>query len=153
MIAEGQPAPDLELETDDGRTFRLSQLRGKPVVLYFYPKDDTPGCTVQACGVRDAYDSFRDRGIEVFGISVDDADSHQAFREKYDLPFPLLVDRDRALGTALDIDLIAPDKPFYKRSTVVIAADGTVARSLPDVDPSTHAELVLDAVPAAATLE
>jgi peroxiredoxin Q/BCP len=153
MIEEGMPAPDFELETDTGERFKLSSLRGKPIVLYFYPKDDTPGCTVQACGVRDAYDSFRDRGIEVFGISVDDADSHQAFREKYDLPFPLLVDRDRALGTALDIDLIAPDKPFYKRSTVVIAADGTVARSLPDVDPSTHAELVLDAVPAAATLE
>ena len=153
MIEEGQPAPDLELETDDGRTFRLSELRGKPVVLYFYPKDDTPGCTVQACGVRDAYDQFRERGIEVFGISVDDAGSHRAFREKYELPFPLLVDHYRALGTALGIDLIAPDKPLYKRSTIVIGADGTVLRALPNVDPSTHAELVLDAVTAPVALE
>jgi thioredoxin-dependent peroxiredoxin len=146
MIEEGSQAPAFEAQTDDGRTVSLDELRGKPVVLYFYPKDDTPGCTTQACGIRDAYSEFRARGAEVFGISVDDAEAHQAFREKFDLPFPLLVDSDRALGNAFGIEDIGPDVPIYKRSTVVIGPDGKVVRALPDVDPATHADEVLAAL-------
>src|ERR671937_1944622 len=90
MIEEGQAAPDFELRDDAGRTVRLSDFRGSPVVLYFYPKDDTPGCTAQACGIRDVYDQFAERGAVVLGVSADDEESHRAFREKYTLPFTLL---------------------------------------------------------------
>jgi thioredoxin-dependent peroxiredoxin len=146
VVEEGSQAPDFEAQTDDGRKVRLSDLRGKPVVLFFYPKDETPGCTTQACGIRDAWTEFEAHGIEVFGVSRDDAESHQAFKEKFELPFPLLVDRDRALGDAFGIADISDQYPIYKRSTVVIDSDGKVAKVMPDVDPSTHADEVLDAL-------
>src|SRR5437763_5720894 len=98
MIEEGKPAPDFELPSDAGETVRLSELRGKPVVLYFYPRDDTPGCTTQACGVRDAYGELQAAGAEIFGISTDTGASHAKFRTKYALPFPLLADPDRTIG-------------------------------------------------------
>src|SRR5256714_5135752 len=91
MIAEGQEAPDFELESDAGETVKLSDLRGKPVVLYFYPKDDTPGCTRQACGIRDSWGDFQKAGAEVFGISADTTTSHEKFRSKHSLPFTLLA--------------------------------------------------------------
>jgi peroxiredoxin Q/BCP len=143
MIDPGGPAPDFTLSDQDGEPVSLSSLRGRWVALYFYPKADTPGCTKQACGIRDAYDEFRSRGAEVFGVSRDDAESHQAFKEKFGLPFPLLVDSDRTLGDAFgvaDFEML-PDS--YKRSTVVIGADGTVAKVIEDVDPATHADDVL----------
>jgi peroxiredoxin Q/BCP len=145
MIEEGKPAPDFELQADDGRTVKLSDLRGKPVVLYFYPKDDTAGCTAQACGIRDSYGEFRARGAEVFGISIDDEASHQAFREKYELPFTLLADPARSVGEAYGV--IQEDRPTYERSTFVIDAEGNVAKELRRVDPSTHADAVLEALP------
>jgi peroxiredoxin Q/BCP len=143
VIEEGQQAPDFALQSDAGETVRLSELRGKPVVLYFYPKDDTPGCTTQACGIRDAYGEFRARGAEIFGVSQDDADAHRAFKDKYGLPFPLLVDSGRSLGEAFEIEQLEQFANAYKRSTVVIDADGNVARVLVDVDPATHADDVL----------
>jgi thioredoxin-dependent peroxiredoxin len=146
MLEEGTKAPDFEAQTDDGQTVRLADLRGKPVVLYFYPKDDTPGCTAQACGIRDAYAEFRDRGAEIFGVSRDDADSHRAFKEKYGLPFPLIIDTQRSLGDAFgiaDFDML-PNS--YVRSTVVIDANGNVAKAMENVDPATHAEDVLAAL-------
>jgi peroxiredoxin Q/BCP len=146
VLEEGSQAPDFKAQTDDGRTVRLSDLRGKPVVLFFYPKDETPGCTTQACGVRDAWSEFEARGIEVFGVSRDDAESHQAFKEKFELPFPLLVDRDRTLGDAFGIADISEKYSVYKRSTVVIDSDGKVAKVMPDVDPATHADDVLEAL-------
>ena len=145
MVEEGKPAPDFELRADDGRTVKLSELRGKPVVLYFYPKDDTPGCTAQACGIRDAYAEFQARGAEVLGVSVDDEASHQAFREKYHLPFTLLADPDKQAGEAYGV--IREDKPGYERSTFVIDADGNVAKAMRRVDPTTHAHEVLAALP------
>jgi thioredoxin-dependent peroxiredoxin len=146
MIEEGTPAPAFEAETDDGRKVSLEELRGKPVVLYFYPKDDTPGCTTQACGIRDAWSEFRSRGAEVFGVSQDDAESHREFREKYGLPFPLIVDSDRTLGNAFGVGTLEPRFPGYQRSTVVIGPDGTVVKSMPDVDAATHADEVLAAL-------
>src|SRR5439155_818260 len=89
VIEEGKPAPDFELQSDNGETVKLSNLRGRPVVLYFYPKDDTPGCTTEACEFRDAYDVFRERGAEVLGVSPDDVTSHEKFKTKYELPFTL----------------------------------------------------------------
>src|ERR1700740_1150246 len=98
MIAEGQEAPDFELRSDSCETVTLSSLRGRPVVLYFYPKDDTPGCTTQACGIRDAYAEFERAGAIVLGASPDNERSHVKFREKYDLPFNLLADTDHAVA-------------------------------------------------------
>src|SRR5919204_373526 len=98
MIEEGKPAPDFELQSDSGETVKLSSLRGKPVVLYFYPKDDTPGCTTQARGIRDAYGEFERAGAVVLGISPDDERSHTKFKQKYDLPFTLLADTDHAVA-------------------------------------------------------
>ena len=92
MIEEGKPAPNFELTSDSGETVSLAGLRGKPVVLYFYPKDDTPGCTKQACGIRDAYGEFERAGAVVLGVSPDDEGSHVKFKQKYDLPFTLLAD-------------------------------------------------------------
>jgi thioredoxin-dependent peroxiredoxin len=143
MIEEGVPAPDFEARADDGSTVRLSDLRGKPVVLFFYPKDDTPGCTTQACGLRDVWHELSEHGIQVLGVSRDDADSHTAFKQKLELPFPLLVDVDRKIGDAYGIENYNDVFDVYKRSTVVIDADGNVAKVLPDVDASTHADEVL----------
>ncbi|WP_426062114.1 peroxiredoxin [Hymenobacter sp. B1770] len=92
MLQVGQPAPDFTLKTTTGGTFRLSALRGRHVVLYFYPKDDTPGCTAQACSFRDQYEDFQDLGAEVVGISSDSEKSHQKFTAKHNLPFQLLAD-------------------------------------------------------------
>ena len=97
MVAEGQPAPDFELQSDSGETVRLSDLRGKPVVLYFYPKDDTPGCTTQACSIRDEWSEFERAGAVVLGVSPDSEESHAKFRQKHGLPFTLLADPDHQL--------------------------------------------------------
>ena len=149
MVEEGKPAPDFELTSDAGETVKLSQLRGKPVVLYFYPKDDTPGCTAQACGIRDAWGEFERAGAVVLGVSPDDERSHVKFKEKYDLPFPLLADTDHA--TAEDYG-VWKEKTFagktymgVERSTFVIDADGNVAKEMRKVKPDTHADDVLAA--------
>jgi thioredoxin-dependent peroxiredoxin len=150
VIEEGKPAPDFELRSDDGETVTLSSLRGKPVVLYFYPKDDTPGCTKQACGIRDAYDEFQRAGAVVLGVSPDDESSHVKFREKYELPFTLLADTDHAVSEQYGV---WGEKSFagrkymgVNRSTFVIDADGTVKTVMHGVKPATHADDVLAAL-------
>ena len=151
MVAEGEPAPDFELTSDSGDKVRLSSLRGKPVVLYFYPRDETPGCTRQACGLRDAWDDFRARGAEVLGISPDDVDSHVRFKQKHGLPFTLLADPEHEV--AQDYGVWVERKNYGKtfmgieRSTFVIDADGNVATIMRRVKPDTHAQQVLDALP------
>ena len=152
MISEGAAAPDFDLESDDGARVRLSSFRGRPVVLYFYPKDDTPGCTTQACGIRDVYGEFRERGAVVLGVSPDDAESHRKFKEKYALPFTLLADPDRDVATRYGVwgerKLYGKTFMGINRSTFVIGPDGNVVRALYGVKPDGHAELVLDALPA-----
>jgi peroxiredoxin Q/BCP len=145
VVEEGRPAPDFELPSDTGEPIRLSSLRGKPVVLYFYPKDDTPGCTKQACGIRDAYDRFRERGAVVLGVSADTESSHQKFKAKYELPFTLVADPERTLGEAYGV--AQEGKSSYERSTFVIDADGNVAKVMRRVNPETHADQVLAALP------
>jgi thioredoxin-dependent peroxiredoxin len=144
VIEEGKPAPDFELESDSGETVKLSDLRGKPVVLYFYPKDDTPGCTRQACGIRDAWGEFERAGAEVYGISADTAASHEKFKAKYSLPFPLLADPEHTLGEAYGV--AQEGKNSYQRSTFVIDADGNVAKIMRRVNPDQHADQVLEAL-------
>ena len=150
MVEEGKAAPDFELTSDTGDTVRLSQLRGKPVVLYFYPRDDTPGCTAQACGFRDAWGEFERAGAVVLGVSPDDEQSHVAFKEKYDLPFALLADTDHATaeeyGVWVEKNMYGKDYWGVERSTFVIDADGNVARELRRVKPDTHADEVLAAL-------
>src|SRR3954451_8011042 len=97
-VAEGSPAPAFSLTSDTGETVSLSSLKGKPVVLYFYPKDDTPGCTKQACGIRDAWGEFERSGAVVLGVSPDNEASHVKFKQKFDLPFTLLADPDHAVA-------------------------------------------------------
>lgn len=145
MIPEGAAAPDFELETDSGATVTLSDLRGKPVVLFFYPKDETRGCTVQVCGMRDAFPDFEGRA-HVFGISVDDAAAHRSFRTNHSLPFPLLVDPGGKLADAYGIDRMDHSEYgiLYKRQTVVIGAEGIVEKVFDEVDPASHAQLVLE---------
>ena len=146
MVEEGKPAPDFELESDSGETVRLSDLRGKPVVLYFYPKDDTPGCTKQACGIRDAWGEFQRAGAEVFGISADSQASHERFKSKYSLPFTLLADPEHKLGEPYGVS--QEGKSSYERSTFVIDADGNVAKIMRRVKPDGHADQVLAALSA-----
>jgi peroxiredoxin Q/BCP len=147
VVEEGQEAPDFELTSDAGETVRLSDLRGQPVVLYFYPRDDTPGCTTQACGIRDAYQEFRDKGAVVFGISADDEASHAKFREKFELPFTLLADTERQAIEAYDVwkERSMYGKKFMgiERSTFVVDRDGNLARELRKVKPAEHAGQVL----------
>jgi peroxiredoxin Q/BCP len=144
VVEEGKPAPDFELESDGGGTVKLSDLRGKPVVLYFYPKDDTPGCTRQACGIRDAWSEFHRAGVEVFGVSADTLASHEKFKAKYGLPFTLLADPEHKLGEPYGV--AQEGKSSYERSTFVIDADGNVAKIMRRVKPDTHADQVLAAL-------
>ena len=148
MVEEGAPAPDFELRSDEGETVTLSALRGKPVVLYFYPKDDTPGCTTEACEFRDAYDRFRDQGVEILGVSPDTEASHQKFKSKYELPFTLLADPDHRAAEAFGV---WKEKRNYgktymgiERSTFVIDADGKVAKAMRGIRPAGHAAKVLE---------
>jgi peroxiredoxin Q/BCP len=147
VIEEGKSAPDFELTSDSGETIRLSALRGRPVVLYFYPKDDTPGCTTQACGIRDAFAEFEEAGAVVLGVSPDDERSHVKFRNKYELPFPLLADTDHTVAEEYGVwgEKSYLGKTFFgvSRSTFVIAADGTVKKIFHNVKPATHADDVL----------
>jgi thioredoxin-dependent peroxiredoxin len=151
VVEPGQAAPEFELPSDTGEPVSLSSLRGRPVVLYFYPRDDTPGCTKQASGLRDSYDAFRERGAVVLGVSPDDESSHRRFKTKYELPFTLLADRDHAVaeryGVWVEKSTYGRKSMGINRSTFVIDAEGRVAKALYGVKPDGHAELVLDALP------
>jgi thioredoxin-dependent peroxiredoxin len=150
MVEEGKPAPDFTLTSDSGTGVRLSSLRGQPVVLYFYPRDDTPGCTAQACGIRDAWGEFEASGAVVLGVSPDSPKRHTKFREKYGLPFTLLADEDHAVSEAYEVWV---EKSFagkkymgVERSTFVIDEHGNVAKVMRRVKPDTHADDVLAAL-------
>ncbi len=152
MVEEGKPAPDFALTSDAGETVRLSDLRGKQVVLYFYPKDDTPGCTTQACGIRDSYGEFERAGAVVLGVSPDSERSHVKFKEKYGLPFTLLADPDHAVAEQYGVwgekKYMGKTYMGIQRSTFVIAEDGTVKRVMHNVKPATHTDDVLEALAA-----
>jgi peroxiredoxin Q/BCP len=150
VLTEGEPAPDFTLRSDTGDDVTLSSLRGRQVVLYFYPKDDTPGCTTQACGIRDVYGEFESAGAVVLGVSPDDERSHVKFKEKYHLPFPLLADEGHRVAD--EYGVWGPKKyagrtyEGVNRSTFVIDENGTVKRVILNVKPATHADDVLAAI-------
>jgi peroxiredoxin Q/BCP len=153
MIEPGQAAPDFTLPDQDGNAVALSQLRGKTVVLYFYPKADTPGCTAQACGVRDHASDYEAAGAVVLGVSRDSVPRLRAFADKYGLAFPLLSDEDHAVAEAYGVWV---EKSMYgrkffgnERTTFVIDGEGVVRQVLRKVRPAQHDELVLGALAAA----
>jgi peroxiredoxin Q/BCP len=150
VIVEGKPAPDFELQSDTGETVKLSDLKGRPVVLYFYPKDDTPGCTVEACEFRDSYDVFRDRGAEILGVSPDDVASHGKFKSKYELPFTLLADPEHEVAEKYGVwgerNSYGKKSMGITRSTFIIDSDGNVARAMMGIKPAGHASEVLDSL-------
>jgi peroxiredoxin Q/BCP len=151
----GDAAPAFEAtavgaEYGDGRKISLSDLRGKPVVLYFYPKDDTPGCTKQACALRDSWNDIKNRAA-VFGVSVDPVKSHTSFIEKYQLPFPLLSDSDRKMvqdyGVWVEKSFLGKTSMGVERSTFVIGADGRITAIFRRVKPEEHVDLLQNALP------
>lgn len=150
MIETGQIAPDFSLSDSTGQMVTLSSLRGHPVVVYFYPKDDTPGCTKEACSFRDSWDAILARGIQVLGISGDTEESHKRFSEKYSLPFPLLADTDRTVMTQWGVigekSLFGNTFLGIKRYTYLLDAAGVVQRIFTKVSTGTHAQDVLAAL-------
>jgi peroxiredoxin Q/BCP len=150
MLNEGDVAPDFTLASDEGEEVTLSSLRGKPIVLYFYPKDDTPGCTVEACGFRDSYTDFEKRGAVVLGVSPDDEASHVKFKQKYSLPFTLLADPEHKVSEQYGVwgEKNYAGKTYWgvQRSTFVIDPDGNIAKVMHNVKPDGHPEQVLAAL-------
>ena len=147
MIEAGQPAPDFTLQDQDGNPVTLSKLKGTPVVLYFYPKDDTPGCTKEACAFRDARADYESAGARVLGVSPDNVASHDKFRRKYELPFTLLADPDRAVceqyGVWQEKNLYGKKSMGVVRSTFIIDRQGIVRRVFPRVKVDGHSDAVL----------
>lgn len=150
MLEVGDTAPDFTLPDQDGSEVTLSALSGTPVLVYFYPKDDTSGCTTQACGIRDQWAEFEQAGAVVLGISPDPVDSHARFATKHDLPHRLLADPDRvaidAYGAWGVKSMYGREYEGVLRSSVLVDADGTVAAVWPKVQPKKHADQVLAAI-------
>ena len=151
-LAAGDPAPDFTLTADDGTVVSSESLAGSRYVLYFYPKDDTSGCTAQACGLRDSWSRVTDTGVQLFGVSPDSVKSHARFREKYALPYALLVDEGHGLAEAYGVWV---EKSNYgrtyhgnERSTFVIGPDGTIEHVLAQVKPAEHVDQLVEALAA-----
>lgn len=143
----GDPAPDFTSTDQNGQPIKLSDYRGKKVILYFYPKDNTPGCTAQACSLRDNYADLRTKGYEVLGVSVDDQVSHQKFISKYELPFTLIADTDMKVAEAYDV---WKEKSMYGRTymgtvrtTFLIDENGIITDIINKIDTKNHAEQIL----------
>ncbi|MHB8396885.1 MAG: peroxiredoxin [Thermoplasmataceae archaeon] len=143
ILETGTKAPDFEAKDQNGKTVRLSSFHGKTVVLYFYPKDDTPGCTVEACNFRDNFSSFRQHGIEVIGVSVDSENSHRKFVDKYNLNFTLVSDGSKDIVEKYGV---RGDSGSAKRVTYIIKPDGTIGYVYGKVTPKEHAVDVLNRI-------
>jgi thioredoxin-dependent peroxiredoxin len=154
MIEVGQAAPDFSLTDQAGKTVTLDGCKGTPFILYFYPKDDTPGCTKEACAFRDAFADYRKRGARIFGVSPDDSRSHARFAEKFELPFPLLADPDHRVcevfGVWKEKNMYGRKSMGVERTTFVIDAQGVIRAIFPRVKVDGHSDAViraLDALP------
>jgi peroxiredoxin Q/BCP len=148
MLKEGDAAPDFTTRDENGNQVRLSDLRGQKVALYFYPKDDTPGCTKEACSFRDNYSAVEEAGVKVLGVSLDDEASHQAFISKYDLPFTLLSDTDRSVSEAYGVygEQTWGDRKYMglARKTFLIDEEGKIKKIFDKVNVESHADEVLE---------
>lgn len=149
MLKEGDKAPDFTAKNQDGGEVKLSDFKGEKVVLYFYPKDDTPGCTKQACSLRDGFPKLKENNITVLGVSTDDEKSHRKFIEKYDLPFTLLADTDKEIvnkyGVYGEKNMYGRKYMGTNRTTFLIDEDGKIAKIMKKVKVSEHADEVLKA--------
>jgi len=150
MLKEGDAAPDIRLWTDFGEEFRLSSLKGKRLVLYFYPKADTPGCTAEACEFRDEIRAFAKKGVAVVGVSPDKPEALAKFKQKYDLPFTLLADQEKAAAEAFGVwrekNMYGKKMMGIVRSTFIIGPDGTIEKIYGNVKAKGHAAQVLEAI-------
>jgi peroxiredoxin Q/BCP len=150
MLTEGEQAPDFSLPDQNGDEVSLSSLLGQPVVLYFYPRSDTPGCTKQACGVRDRTADYQQVGARVLGVSPDTVAAQRKFADKYDLGFTLLADSDHAVaekyGTWMEKSMYGKKYWGVQRATFIIDAEGRIAKVFPKVSPKTHDDVVLEAL-------
>ena len=155
MLAAGERAPDFTLPDQDGDRVKLSNLKGETVVLYFYPRADTPGCTTQACGVRDRGADYKAAGARVIGVSPDTVEAVRKFADKLDLDFTLLADADHTVaekyGTWVEKSMYGKKYMAVQRATFIIGPDGKVARAFPKVSPKTHDDTVLKALAELAT--
>ncbi|WP_247232197.1 thioredoxin-dependent thiol peroxidase [Telluribacter sp. SYSU D00476] len=146
-LQQGSPAPAFEAKDQNGNTVKLSDFAGKKIVLYFYPKDDTPGCTAQACSLRDNYEAMLSRGYVVLGVSVDDEKSHRKFADKYELPFPLLADTEHRMvedyGVWVEKSNYGRTYMGIARTTFVIDENGTIQEIIQKVDTKNHATQIL----------
>lgn len=146
-IKKGLPAPDFSLKDDEGRARELSEFKGTKVVLYFYPKDDTPGCTTEACNFRDDYSAYVDAGITILGVSPDSVKSHQKFREKFNLPFSLLADEDHKVAEAFRVwgkkKFMGKEYMGVLRTTFIVDEKGRIAHVFEDVKPADHSKEIL----------
>lgn len=140
MLTEGAPAPALRKVAHDGTEIDLAKLEGKPTLVYFYPKDSTPGCTKEACAFRDVWTRYEEAGVRVVGVSSDSDESHRAFAEEHRLPFPLIADEDHVWAEAFGVDTTLG---MTSRESFLIGTDGKVAKVYRGVDPGVHAEEVL----------
>lgn len=146
-VSEGKPAPDFTGKDQDGKNVSLSQYKGKKVVLYFYPKDDTPGCTAEACSLRDNYDSLTNAGYAILGVSADSEQSHRDFKSKYNLPFTLIADTDKTIANKYGV-WVEKERDGQKywgmaRTTFIIDEKGIVVGKIDKVDTKQHATQVL----------
>ena len=138
-LTVGTKAPDFTVKDTQGNTVSLSDYAGKTVVLYFYPKDDTPGCTKEACSFRDNYSVYQGKDVAVFGVSGDDESSHQAFTDKFSLPFPLLADTGKSIMQAYDVD----GGGYAKRVTYIIDGTGNISHVYTSINTETHAQDII----------
>jgi thioredoxin-dependent peroxiredoxin len=151
-LTAGEPAPRFEMAADDGRIVSSDSLAGQRYVLYFYPKDDTPGCTKQACGLRDSWSRVAETGVPIFGVSPDSVKSHAKFRDKYALPYRLLSDTGHAVAEAFGVwvqkKFAGREYMGVERSTFVVGPDGVIESVLPQVKPDEHVDQLLEALAA-----
>lgn len=146
LLAPGDPAPDIEARQADGTPVRLSHLRGRSVLVYFYPRDDTPGCTTEACTLNDSLQDLTRAGADVIGVSTDSWAAHARFQARHGLTFALASDPDRAIARAYGVGRVLGVLPVLRRVSFLIGPDGTVARVWPAVQPARHAAEVMTAV-------
>jgi len=149
-LKAGDKAPDFTAKDQNGKEISLSQFKGTQVILYFYPKDDTPGCTAEACDFRDNYQSLQGKGFQVIGVSTDDEKSHKKFETKYSLPFPLIADADKhiveAYGVWVEKNMYGKKYMGTARTTFIIDADGVISKIIEKVDTKNSSQQVLDLV-------